>query len=314
MHTPSIPRNLRMTLIACLGLTLYGCKSPSGGQSGGIPMPQIPGAPQSSIPGLPGIPSGGGLPGGQPSSPGGLPGGSSSLPGGAPGIPGMPGGKPGGKPGGEGTGDGKGDGKKGKGKEGGSQTAGAPGSPGGGSSGAPGGTQGNTSEQGDWLDNSKGAGDDGWATSNTLPEGKGSETTGQADTTAPPTGGKLDEALDKALDDFDGEILEEREAIAKRTRQGGSTFPGGTPGTKTSAPGGNSAGGANDTASLPNERAAPRSPGGPVGGDGRFQRDTPDAKGDDAFARQLREAAANETDPELQEKLWAEYKLYKGGS
>ena len=32
---------------------------------------------------------------------------------------------------------------------------------------------------------------------------------------------------------------------------------------------------------------------------------------DDIVARQLREAAENETDPELKEKLWKEYEEYK---
>ncbi len=41
--------------------------------------------------------------------------------------------------------------------------------------------------------------------------------------------------------------------------------------------------------------------------------DIPDAQGDDIVAQQLREAAASETDPELQAKLWEEYKRYKAG-
>jgi hypothetical protein len=34
---------------------------------------------------------------------------------------------------------------------------------------------------------------------------------------------------------------------------------------------------------------------------------------DDIVARQLREAAINEDDPELREKLWQEYRDYKRG-
>lgn len=34
---------------------------------------------------------------------------------------------------------------------------------------------------------------------------------------------------------------------------------------------------------------------------------------DDIVARQLREAAEKETDPELKEKLWQEYRKYKEG-
>jgi hypothetical protein len=36
------------------------------------------------------------------------------------------------------------------------------------------------------------------------------------------------------------------------------------------------------------------------------------AQDDDIIARQLREAAMQETDPELREKLWDEYRRYKG--
>ena len=63
-----------------------------------------------------------------------------------------------------------------------------------------------------------------------------------------------------------------------------------------------------------NERVA--SAGG-ASGDGRqagkiaTPPDIPDGKDDDIVARQLREAAENEQDPELREKLWEEYRKYK---
>ncbi len=41
--------------------------------------------------------------------------------------------------------------------------------------------------------------------------------------------------------------------------------------------------------------------------------DIPSAQGDDIVAQQLREAAIDETDPELKAKLWEEYKRYKEG-
>ncbi len=48
--------------------------------------------------------------------------------------------------------------------------------------------------------------------------------------------------------------------------------------------------------------------------DGAAARDeVPDAGDDDVVARQLREAAESETDPELREKLWEEYRRYKSG-
>jgi len=55
--------------------------------------------------------------------------------------------------------------------------------------------------------------------------------------------------------------------------------------------------------------------GGPKGGGGpnTVPANIPDGSDDDVVARQLREAATNETDPELREKLWQEYRNYKKG-
>jgi hypothetical protein len=41
--------------------------------------------------------------------------------------------------------------------------------------------------------------------------------------------------------------------------------------------------------------------------------DVGDGRDDDIVARQLREAAMNEKDPVLREKLWEEYRTYKTG-
>jgi hypothetical protein len=53
--------------------------------------------------------------------------------------------------------------------------------------------------------------------------------------------------------------------------------------------------------------------GGPLGGSGpnAVPADIPDGRDDDIVARQLREAAMKETDPELRERLWEEYRQYK---
>jgi hypothetical protein len=53
--------------------------------------------------------------------------------------------------------------------------------------------------------------------------------------------------------------------------------------------------------------------GGPRGGAGpnAVPADIPDGRDDDIVARQLREAAMKETDPELRERLWDEYRQYK---
>jgi hypothetical protein len=58
-----------------------------------------------------------------------------------------------------------------------------------------------------------------------------------------------------------------------------------------------SAGGASDAGSHTGKTAPPP--------------DIPDGKDDDIVARQLREAAENEQDPQLREKLWEEYRKYK---
>ena len=53
--------------------------------------------------------------------------------------------------------------------------------------------------------------------------------------------------------------------------------------------------------------------GGTLGGSGPNTppADIPDGRDDDIVARQLREAAMKETDPELRERLWEEYRQYK---
>ena len=47
-------------------------------------------------------------------------------------------------------------------------------------------------------------------------------------------------------------------------------------------------------------------------GSGDTPKDIPPADNDDEFARQIRRAAENETDPERRRKLWNEYRRYKG--
>ena len=44
----------------------------------------------------------------------------------------------------------------------------------------------------------------------------------------------------------------------------------------------------------------------------RRHRISPNGNDDDVVARQLREAAMREPDPAIREKLWAEYRKYKG--
>jgi hypothetical protein len=122
-----------------------------------------------------------------------------------------------------------------------------------------------------------------------------------------------DGEFDAALEDFDGEILAERDVIRERSNEGadqrGSSIP--MPSADTS---GSESGPEGETApgapmGVPRNRSAPPAP---VAGAGQIPGDIADARDDDIIARQLREAAMQETDPTLKEALWDEYRRYKG--
>ena len=126
-------------------------------------------------------------------------------------------------------------------------------------------------------------------------------------------GGRGDE-LARALEDLDGEILDERLAAGRpdavtsgaiaSTTGGGVQQADGKIGQGTSQSGGGDMPGRRSVASRPPATPNPPLPARP---------DTPDAKDDDVVARQLREAAMAEKDPELRERLWEEYERYKAG-
>ncbi len=135
--------------------------------------------------------------------------------------------------------------------------------------------------------------------------------------------GGLNKTLDAKLAEFDRLMREaEAQAAAERTRQqerGGSTAgaPDGYGGRSSMDERERGAGGAAQTTSgaghtpdlsgSGHTSGAPRPPGAPN------TVAMPDGHDDDIVARQLREAAMRETDPVLREKLWAEYRKYKGG-
>ncbi|HAR30331.1 MAG TPA: hypothetical protein DCR65_02335, partial [Gammaproteobacteria bacterium] len=142
--------------------------------------------------------------------------------------------------------------------------------------------------------------------------------------------------LDAALEGLDGEIMAERGVIRSRANAGAGamTIPGaGAGGSEgsTEAEGSSASGGTSAVGGVPTAKAgvpgmppagADGLPGGIPGprsgtsgnpGSGPVPKDIPMAsQDDDIIARQLREAAMKETDPELREKLWAEYRRYKG--
>ena len=122
-----------------------------------------------------------------------------------------------------------------------------------------------------------------------------------------------DGELDAALGELDGEILSERATILARRNENAGQRP--TPA---------SSGGAGDDGETPQaggaeaEQAEGEMPSGPGR---RAPRPTParmpnlpvppdvaDATDDDVVCRQLREAAMQETDAALRDKLWDEYR------
>ncbi len=220
--------------------------------------------------------------------------------------------------------------------------AGQPGEPGGspgqpGQSGMPGGTPGDDStaqgtggtggsgDEESWESGlpggTDGDGNGGWATSNQVPGVNNNMPPMPSERNLPPGSGG-DSELDKALQDFDGEILAEREVIQARANEtaANSGTPAALPGSGSSGggvSGGEPTGGDASTDNQtpfpgnqgPRARSAPPAPTSQA----NVPADLPDARDDDIIARQLREAAMNETDPELQEKLWEEYRRYKNG-
>lgn len=146
---------------------------------------------------------------------------------------------------------------------------------------------------------------------------------------------RLEEEFTAALGEFDEMLLQEQEKVAAhipRQREDGSGGQGGQPGqdgepeTTTGGAGGGqekAAGGADI------ESGSRQSGGGPEQGAtnegaGQGKAESPQrpvsqgprelSEDDDVVARQLREAAEQETDPEVKEKLWEEYRKYKEGT
>jgi hypothetical protein len=160
----------------------------------------------------------------------------------------------------------------------------------------------------------------------------------------------LDRALNRGLGEYDEKLLREQERIKASTpndnRDGGGD--GGASGTGEGSEGDGSEGGGSDGEGSEGEAAQGQGsereggePGGSAGGNREGDRtgarraggpedsstdssdrgrdteqpsDIPDGSDDDVVARQLREAAEKETDPELKAKLWEEYRRYKRGT
>ncbi|MFQ5644072.1 MAG: hypothetical protein ACE5FQ_10315 [Thiogranum sp.] len=145
----------------------------------------------------------------------------------------------------------------------------------------------------------------------------------QAEKTDAERAATLDAELNADLGEFDQRLLREQERVkAARPRTAGGGARAGT--TDGGGQDGGAAGsGAAGVATGSRDNGAPVEPpvaGGAAGGSGQQPRaggqpeDSTDGSGDDVVARQLREAAERETDPELKKKLWEEYRKYKQGT
>ena len=163
------------------------------------------------------------------------------------------------------------------------------------------------------------AGSSGNATSGTGTRAGGG-TTSNTSTEGPLTSAErvaiLDRQLEESTRDFDGIIYDEeqrqREADRARTTQtsesssqtSGAIAEESTFGGSVASTGGGSVGGGigGSRGNAPPTDGAKYPPPG----------DIPAGNDDDVVARQLREAAMREADPEVREKLWNEYRKYKG--
>ena len=146
--------------------------------------------------------------------------------------------------------------------------------------------------------------------------------------------GALDAELMAGLGEFDEMLLREQERVkasAPRTDAGNGGGGGGASGDDADGGADGGSGDAGEGMQAGGEGAGTQTAGGRAtgggqrgaaapgswnqpGGSGGQPEDIPDGSDDDVVARQLREAAEKETDPELKKKLWEEYRKYKQGT
>ncbi len=132
----------------------------------------------------------------------------------------------------------------------------------------------------------------------------------------------LDRKLNAGLGDYDERLLQEQERI-KAARPNDNSGAGGGSGAADGGVGDDGQNGGGAVSGRAAEEATGQSASGPIDsspGSGEAGNNTdqpvdiPDGSDDDIVARQLREAAERETDPELKAKLWEEYCRYKQGT
>lgn len=165
---------------------------------------------------------------------------------------------------------------------------------------------------------------DGWVESNELPKNEkvrqGIPDPAIEEDEEKTVASESDKELEEKLAGIDGSIMSDREEHAEKIneRAGGDVLPGDAvvaEEDQSDSGGGRppSAVGGTSKQHIPNRnhpdrRSQPPEPNRPSITIG--QADLPDAKDEDVVARQLREAALAEKDPELREALWDEWRRY----
>ena len=129
----------------------------------------------------------------------------------------------------------------------------------------------------------------------------------------------LDEQLQQSYGQFEGLILRERDYVRDKENARGADIDTEEEASGSES-GGSYAGGSGEYREPISGSGSGNRPENPDQREGDFEQvavvnqippDIPDGSDDDVVARQLREAAMKESDPELREKLWEEYKKYK---
>ena len=169
-----------------------------------------------------------------------------------------------------------------------------------------------------WLDDGLVMEDD-WQTSNQLPsenESKPADELGSGQSKSDGAASTESE-LQQVLSDLDGNIVEQRSILRGRNDVAENA---GKPASEEIGPAGS---GADATSAAPkrssqtstrqNQPKISNRPAPPGKRGTKVPENIPDARDDDIIARQLREAAMQEEDEELREKLWEEYRRYKKG-
>ena len=164
------------------------------------------------------------------------------------------------------------------------------------------------------------AGGDAGGASGSSPGSSGSRADGSADPGMPPKTAAerradLDGKLDASLDSFDEKLRSEQQRTASERDSGASARADGAVVDSTSS-------GERERDDIRRDRSGDLQSAGlqedadaasdqKGTGNGVAAKPIPSGVDDDIIARRLRRAAENETDPELREKLWDEYRDYK---